>query len=224
MRLGIVPTGYIYPKVDRAARDLLRQRSRLVRQRTANLLSLKNILARHSGRMVPATALKRLTLERLHGIVAEDILWHSAASLITIMDAQTEQIQAIEDLAESEAKRKPELDVLRSVPGIGRILSLSIGYETPSAGGLQARSNHATVQNPWRRPRTQGLLGPNRPGAGRPNTTLPCLDPDVWLVRIPDPKPTTMKTDAHPENRRTLTPRTYYDVLKEHLCLLQTSL
>ncbi len=45
MRLGLLPTGYIQPKEDRSVRDLLRQRMRLVRQRTANVLSLKNLLA-----------------------------------------------------------------------------------------------------------------------------------------------------------------------------------
>jgi hypothetical protein len=42
--LGILPDGDIYPKEERAVRDLLRKRSQLVRQRTANLLS-------HSGRV-----------------------------------------------------------------------------------------------------------------------------------------------------------------------------
>jgi transposase len=34
LRLGILPEGYIYPKAERAVRDLLRKRSQLVRQRT----------------------------------------------------------------------------------------------------------------------------------------------------------------------------------------------
>jgi transposase len=41
-RLGVLPEGYIYPKQERAVRDLLRKRSQLVRQRTANLLSIQN--------------------------------------------------------------------------------------------------------------------------------------------------------------------------------------
>lgn len=39
MRLGILPTGYIYPREQRAVRDLLRKRSQLVRQRSAALRS-----------------------------------------------------------------------------------------------------------------------------------------------------------------------------------------
>jgi len=41
LRLGILPTGYIYPKAQRAVRDLLRQRSRFIQQRTSHLLNVK---------------------------------------------------------------------------------------------------------------------------------------------------------------------------------------
>jgi len=49
MRLKILPTGFIYPKKERAVRDLLRKRSQLVRQSTTNILSLQNILARNTA-------------------------------------------------------------------------------------------------------------------------------------------------------------------------------
>lgn len=40
LRLGILPTGYIYPKEKRAVRDLARKRSQLVQQRTTHVLSI----------------------------------------------------------------------------------------------------------------------------------------------------------------------------------------
>ena len=46
MRLGILPTGYIYPRKTRPIRDLFRKRMQLVHERTQNLLSLKSIYAR----------------------------------------------------------------------------------------------------------------------------------------------------------------------------------
>lgn len=46
LRLGILPVGYICPKELRAARDLMRKRSQLVRQRTAQILSIQNQVAR----------------------------------------------------------------------------------------------------------------------------------------------------------------------------------
>ena len=44
LRLGILPTGYIYPKEERPVRDLLRKRLQLVQQRTAHILSFQNLI------------------------------------------------------------------------------------------------------------------------------------------------------------------------------------
>jgi transposase len=49
LRLGLLPEGYIYPKEQRAVRDLLRRRSRLVQQHTANVLAVQNLLSRNRG-------------------------------------------------------------------------------------------------------------------------------------------------------------------------------
>jgi transposase len=42
LRLNILPTGYIYPRAMRHVRDLLRRRLLLVKQRTAQILSLQS--------------------------------------------------------------------------------------------------------------------------------------------------------------------------------------
>ena len=42
LRLGILPVGYIYPKEQRAVRDLLRERRRLVQQRATHVLSTQS--------------------------------------------------------------------------------------------------------------------------------------------------------------------------------------
>ena len=57
LRLCLLPKGYIYPKKERALRDLLRKRSQLVRQRTSNLLSVQNLLARNCGYSLGANAI-----------------------------------------------------------------------------------------------------------------------------------------------------------------------
>ena len=54
LRLGILPEGYIYPREARAVRDLLRKRSQLVRQRTTQILSIQNLLARNLSPLRPA--------------------------------------------------------------------------------------------------------------------------------------------------------------------------
>ena len=48
-RLNVLPCGYIYPKENRAVRDLLRERSQSVRYRTSNILSINSLFARNNG-------------------------------------------------------------------------------------------------------------------------------------------------------------------------------
>ena len=60
-RLGVLPEGYIYPKEERAVRDLLRKRSQLVRHKTANLLSIQNLYSRNTGSSLSANRIKQLT-------------------------------------------------------------------------------------------------------------------------------------------------------------------
>jgi transposase len=60
LRLGILPTGYIYPKAERAVRDLLRKRSQLVRCRTAQVLSIQNLVNRNCGHGISMEEIRAL--------------------------------------------------------------------------------------------------------------------------------------------------------------------
>ena len=65
LRLKILPEGYIYPKEERAIRDLLRRRQSLVRQHTSNLLSVQNIVVRNTAVKINANAIKKLEIAEL---------------------------------------------------------------------------------------------------------------------------------------------------------------
>lgn len=60
LRLNILPTGFIYPREERAVRDLLRKRSQMVRQSSTNILSLQNILARNTSQSLSSYKIKQL--------------------------------------------------------------------------------------------------------------------------------------------------------------------
>lgn len=64
LHLGLSPEGYIYPREARAERDLSRKRMQLVRCRTAQILSIENILARQTGGRISNNQIKRLTAEQ----------------------------------------------------------------------------------------------------------------------------------------------------------------
>ena len=84
-RLGVLPTGYIYPKEDRPVRDLLRRRMLLVQQRTGIVLSLQNMALRQTGQAVGWRALRKLSPEeraQRNGALATKALaakWSKAA-------------------------------------------------------------------------------------------------------------------------------------------------
>ena len=63
LRLGILPTGYIYPKEERPIRDLLRKRMQLVRQRTLQIQSFQNLVSRNLGKSMNGNAVKKLSEE-----------------------------------------------------------------------------------------------------------------------------------------------------------------
>src|SRR6516165_1256126 len=60
LRLGVLPEGYIYPKAARAVRDLLRKRAHWVRQHTANVLSVQNIMVRNTGARLSVKRIREL--------------------------------------------------------------------------------------------------------------------------------------------------------------------
>src|SRR5437764_2353028 len=68
LRLGVLPQGYIYPKEERAVRDLLRKRGQMVRQRTTNLLSLQNLVTRNTGGSISSNRIKTLDANAKSGL------------------------------------------------------------------------------------------------------------------------------------------------------------
>ena len=69
LRLGVLPEGYIYPKQERAVRDLLRKRGQLVHQRTANLLSIQSLISRTTGNSISAQYIKALNIQHVDGVL-----------------------------------------------------------------------------------------------------------------------------------------------------------
>jgi transposase len=128
-RLKILPIGYIYDPALRPVRDLLRRRLSLVRQRTSLLLSAKNLHLRTTGQPLNSNRLK--TMEPGE---ASNLYEHAADRLVARV--QMEHILALGqsiDLIEKEvlqtARGLPGYSALQTLPGIGRVLSLTIAME-----------------------------------------------------------------------------------------------
>jgi len=133
LHLEILPEGYIYPKAGRAVRDLLRKRSHLVRQRTANLLSFQNLLRRNTAESMSAAAIKRLDEAQIEELVSNRELALAMNSTLAVIRCLGEQIQIVEAQVLSQVKLEPAFQLLMTVPGIGPVLALTIMLETGDA-------------------------------------------------------------------------------------------
>jgi len=131
LRLEILPEGYIYPKEERPIRDLLRKRRHLVKLRTSLIISLQNIISRNCGVQFQANEMKRLKEDRVSPLLEgnEDLALAGKTSKETI-DHLTRQIHKIEGAILHRLKLKESYRYLLTLPGVGKILALTIMLET----------------------------------------------------------------------------------------------
>lgn len=127
--LGILPEGYIYPKKDRPVRDLLRKRSFLVKQRTSLILSLRSMIERHKAERLSRNELKGLKTSDLETIFKEEHLILSAEASVSTISFLSHQINQIHKVVKKKVKLSKSFEYLRTVPGIGEILALTIMLE-----------------------------------------------------------------------------------------------
>jgi len=144
LRLGILPEGYIYPKEDRAVRDLLRKRGQLVQQRTANLQSVQNLFARNLGRTPSGNTIKRMDDETVDRLLEENCRSLAVKSNLAIMRALEEQIKVLEQEVKTRTALKPQFKPLLTVNGIGNILGLTITLETGDIGRFPSVGDYAS--------------------------------------------------------------------------------
>ncbi len=144
LRLGILPQGYIYPKEGRAVRDLLRKRGQLVQMRTTNLLSIQTLITRNTGSSLSANKVKKLQSEQVAELLPCEDTALAVNSNLSIMKALQEQIKILEKIIQQKAKLQAEYAALKTVPGIGIILALTIMLETGPIQRFAKVGNYAS--------------------------------------------------------------------------------
>ena len=144
LSLGILKEGYIYPKEQRPVRDLLRKRGHLMKLRTSLLVSLHNTMANACGRKIPSHhVLGREDRLSVHLCQNESLALMGQVSKASI-DALTVQIKMIETHVEKQYKIEPTYLGLLSLPGVGKILGLTILLETGPIGRFRAVGNYVS--------------------------------------------------------------------------------
>jgi len=134
LRLNILPTGYVYDAELRPVRDLLRRRMSLVHQRTALMLSFKSLYTRTTGASMSLSQLKTMEVAQ-----AQALYEHPANQLIAGLQVRhIEQLDAsigkLEKAVLGVARQLPCYPRLKTLPGVGIILGLTITMEIGEIG------------------------------------------------------------------------------------------
>ena len=131
LRGGLLPQAYVYPAAMRATRDLIRRRLHLVRKRGQLLAHIQNTRAQYNlpafGRRLAYPANREGVREHF----ADPSVRKSIDVDLTLVAQYDTLITDLELTIVREAKRH-DADAfhrLRSVPGIGKVLALTILYE-----------------------------------------------------------------------------------------------
>ncbi len=141
MRLGILPTGYIYPKEQRAIRDLLRRRLFLVRTASAQLISAQSQIWRSTGLRISSDDLRK------PGFVVPEVTGYTLQAVqaeLVIYQSIQQEIDALEKSAHQAVKLTDAFKILQTVTGIGKILGLTIMLETGTIKRFAGPGNYAS--------------------------------------------------------------------------------
>ncbi len=142
LRLGILPTGYIYPSKQRSIRDMLRRRSRFVQQRTSHILSVKSALVRHLGKAPSTNCMLKMSNDEMRSLVADDEDLYMTISLsMSTVRLLSEKIKQLEMYVEAKIKLRDDYKGLLEVPGVGKILGLTIMLEVGDISRFKQAGN-----------------------------------------------------------------------------------
>ncbi|WP_020682057.1 IS110 family transposase [Marinobacterium rhizophilum] len=144
LRLGILKEGYIYPKQERAFRDLLRKRMQLVRLHTTQILSIQNLIYRNAALKVSSNDIKRLNQEQLENLLSVPQQSLAASTNLVVMQSLEEQINLLEAAIKEHVKPRAEMGYLKSVSGIGDVLGWVVLLETGDIHRFKSVGNYAS--------------------------------------------------------------------------------
>jgi transposase len=114
----------------------------LVQQRTAQLLSLQSILTHHTGIRLTADKVKQLQAEQLTDYFTDSASLFAARHALQLLQQLTVQIEEMEAFVLATCKQDEHYAQLTSVPGIGKILGMTILLDTDPIGRFSTVGNY----------------------------------------------------------------------------------
>ncbi len=129
LRLDAIPEAYIYPKQRRPVRDLLRRRNRMVSVRAAAYVSMKQLLLQQGMHGYSLADLKRWDEEDIESLFDHPAIRASLKLEWERIRLYNREIHTLERIILQSVAEEPLFDLLQTIPGVGKILGLTIFYE-----------------------------------------------------------------------------------------------
>lgn len=144
LALGLLPEGYIYPKEQRGLRDLLRRRSGLVRKRTSLKLSMQQICCNQTGSQLTNSFIDRMDQSDICKMFEEEEWQLNCECLFSTVEVIKKEISKIETYILNQMNEDNYYKNLTSIPGIGKILSLTISLEAGPIDRFKSAGQYAS--------------------------------------------------------------------------------
>lgn len=131
LRGGTLPQAYVYPRKMRSTRDLLRRRLHLVRKRGQLLAHIQNTNSQYN---LPPIAERIAYAKNRHGLAQRFDDTSVQKSIAVDLDLIAHYDELIRDLElyivrHAKAHDQDTFHRLRSIPGVGKVLALTLLYE-----------------------------------------------------------------------------------------------
>jgi transposase len=143
LRLGLLKEGTIYPKAERAVRDLLRERGRLVQEHSAHVISLEGLVSRVTGHKPSADEVEHLEAAQLEKYgLREPLVREAVAARLAVLERLNEQIRRLEKQVHQQVNHNATYERLQTVWGVGKTLSRTILLETGPLSRFAEEGNY----------------------------------------------------------------------------------
>jgi len=146
LRGGMLPQAYVYPSEMRSTRDLLRRRLHLVRQRGELLAHIQNTHHQYNLPTPKARITYRANREGIAEKFSDPSASESVSSDIELAGHYDSLIRDLELFLTRKAKLHDQGNFfrLRSIPGVGKVLAMTLLYEIHDIDRFERVQNFAS--------------------------------------------------------------------------------
>lgn len=146
LRGGLIPVAYVYPSKMRSTRDLLRRRNHFMRKRAELLAHIQNTASQYNLSSPLGKISRPSQRQGITACFADRAVQLSIAANLDMIDSYDRVLAGLEREIVASAKEhdRTSYALLRTIPGVGKIIGLNILYEIENINRFPAVQNFAS--------------------------------------------------------------------------------